>query len=192
LTVAAVVLAAGASTRLGQPKQSVRLTLESDPETLLERTIRVAHQAGLAPVFAVIAPGYSLPTGTVAQLVSNKDAAEGMASSIRAGVAAAIAADATAVIILACDQPFVTTQHLQALAASRDEITASAYAGRKGVPAFFPAKAFGVLMQLRGDTGARELLRDAPAIVLNKGELDIDTSEDLKRARELYAVDPSV
>lgn len=187
-----MVLAAGASTRLGEPKQNVRLSLETGAETLLEGTARVAREAGLAPVFAVVAPGYSLPPGTGAQLVINEEPSEGMASSIRVGVAAATAADAEAVVILACDQPFVTAEHLKALAESRDEIAASAYAGRKGVPAYFPARVFEDLLLLRGDAGARGLLREAREIPLKRGELDIDTAEDLKRARELYADEPPV
>jgi len=210
LTVAAVVLAAGASTRLGEPKQNVRLNPRPDPrpdpgpdpgpdprtgpqtdsETLLERAVRVAREAGFTPLFAVLAPGYSPPRSLAARLVVNEDAAEGMASSIRAGIAAAIAAGASGVVILACDQPFVTAQHLCALAELPDAVAASAYAGRKGVPAYFPASAFSQLLELRGDAGARDLLREARAVALKKGELDIDTAEDLKRARELYAFDP--
>jgi CTP:molybdopterin cytidylyltransferase MocA len=186
LKIAAVVLAAGASTRLGERKQDLRL----GTETLLERTVRIARQAGLAPVIAVVAHGRPLPDGTGARLVVNEDAAEGMASSIRAGVAAAIAEDAGGVVVLACDQPFVTVDHLRRLAQGGGKVVASAYAGRKGVPAYFPAKAFQDLLDLRGDTGARDLLREARAIPLKNGELDIDTAEDLKRARELYAVDP--
>ncbi len=183
MKVAAVVLAAGASTRLGEPKQNVRL----GSETLLERSIRIAEQADLHPVFAVVSLAVSTKLITQASILLNQEAAEGMASSIRIGVAAAMAVGAEAVIILACDQPFVTAEHLRQLAQSGDEIVASAYAGRKGVPAYFPAKAFESLLELRGDSGAREMLRETRAIALKKGELDIDTAEDLKRARELYA-----
>lgn len=186
MKVAAVVLAAGASKRLGEPKQNLRI----GAETLLERMLRIAHEAGLAPVFAVVAPATSVPQGVDFRLVINQEASEGMASSIRAGVAAAIATDANAVIILACDQPSVTVEHLRKLAENRGEVAASSYAGRKGVPAFFPARAFKDLLGLRGDMGARDLVREARAISLKDGEIDIDTVEDLNRARKLYAVDP--
>jgi molybdenum cofactor cytidylyltransferase len=190
LSVAAVVLAAGASTRLGQPKQSVRLGAERDSETLLERTVRIAHSADLEPVFVVLSSNHSIMLDTRARILVNQAAAEGMASSIRTGVAAAVPAELEGIIILACDQPAVTEEHLRALAGSGDETVASAYAGRKGVPAYFPRSAFPGLMELHGDIGAREMLRDARAIPLNNGDLDIDTAEDLKRARQLYASVP--
>jgi CTP:molybdopterin cytidylyltransferase MocA len=122
----------------------------------------------------------------------NAEAAEGMASSIRSGIAAAASAGVDGVIILACDQPAVTVEHLRALGGNGGEIVASRYAGRNGVPAYFPRSAFPNLMKLSGDVGARQMLRHARAIELKQGELDIDTPEDLKRARELYANDPPV
>ena len=186
MSVAAVVLAAGASTRLGQPKQNVRLGGES----LLERTVRIAHLAALEPIFVVVGAGQTHSLNPHAIILVNESAAEGMASSVRTGIAAAIAAQVDGAVILACDQPAVTEAHLRELADSRDEVVASAYAGRKGVPAYFPRSAFTELMELRGDSGARDLLREARAILLSNGELDIDTAEDLKRAREVYAADP--
>ena len=185
LKIAALVLAAGASTRLGEPKQSVRLGGQTG-ETLLERAVRVAKQAGLEPVWVVVASGHSVTAGDGTVLLLNSEAAEGLASSIRTGIAAAISAELDGVVILACDQPAVTAEHLRALDGSRDETVASAYAGRKGVPAYFPRREFKALMELRGDIGAREILREARAIPLEKGEIDIDTAEDLKRARELF------
>jgi CTP:molybdopterin cytidylyltransferase MocA len=86
---------------------------------------------------------------------------------------------------MTCDQPAVTPDHLRALAIS-GETTASAYAGRRGVPAYFPASAFAALAQLTGDAGARDLLRDARTIPLPLGELDIDTPEALAEAQRLF------
>lgn len=107
-----------------------------------------------------------------------------MASSIRIGVSAALGADG--VILMTCDQPAVTAEHLCELTAM-GEATASAYAGQRGVPAYFPSAALAKLMQLEGDAGARELLRGALAIELLAGELDVDTAQDLARARELFS-----
>jgi molybdenum cofactor cytidylyltransferase len=76
-------------------------------------------------------------------------------------------------------------KHLGLLMA-RAEVKASRYAGRNGVPAFFPARYFEKLTELTGDTGARELLAEARYEELENGELDVDTVEDLKRARALF------
>jgi CTP:molybdopterin cytidylyltransferase MocA len=79
----------------------------------------------------------------------------------------------------------VTVAHLQALMAS-GELAASSYTTRQGVPAYFPASAFEDLMKLEGDAGARGLLQSARCVELPCGELDIDTIEDLERAREFF------
>jgi CTP:molybdopterin cytidylyltransferase MocA len=185
MKVAGVVLAAGASTRLGQPKQHLRL----GSETLLERTVRTASDAGLDPVFVVLSPEGQGVFDAPARIITNQEASEGMASSIRAGVAAAMEAGADGVLILACDQPAVTAGHLVELMESGrypgGEV-ASAYAERKGVPAYFPASSFEALLSLRGDTGARDLLKTARTVVLKDGDLDIDTVDDWERARRVY------
>jgi molybdenum cofactor cytidylyltransferase len=186
---AAVVLAAGASTRLGEPKQLVML----GEETLLERAVRTAREAGCAPVVVVLGGSDSVnrirercDLGD-AVVILNEAWAEGMASSIRAGlVAVRVGVDgADGVVLLTCDQPAVTAEHLRALS-SAGVVTASAYAGRRGVPAYFPAAAFSELMKLRGDAGARELLRGAAAVELPNGELDVDTANDVDAMRQLF------
>ena len=86
---------------------------------------------------------------------------------------------------MTCDMPAVTAAHLRALMAS-DDVTASCYAGRRAVPAYFPIAVFPSLMQLRGDAGARDLLRSARCEELVGGELDIDTVGDFERAVKLF------
>lgn len=179
------MLAAGASKRLGTAKQ--RLVLGG--EMLLERAVRVAEGA-VEPVFVVISDGeeteFWVKTLVKCTVVVNRDAAEGMASSIRAGVGSAMAVGADGVVILACDQPAVTAFHLRRLVERGDGVVASGYAGRRGVPAYFPARVFPELMGLRGDVGAREMLQGAEVVELSGGELDVDTVEDLERARKLF------
>ncbi len=190
---AAVILAAGSSSRLGQPKQHVRLGEDPEAETLLERTVRVAVEARLRPIYVVAKrpDGLERAMATlgdqVVVWVENNQAAEGMAASIRLGVAA-IEKDAAGVVILACDQPAVTAEHLTRLVegGDGDQAVASAYAGRRGVPAYLPRRLFAALMALSGDTGARVLLLQAQAIDLPDGEVDIDTAEDLAAARRLF------
>ncbi len=185
----AIVLAAGASLRLGSPKQLIRLC----GETLFDRAVRLALDAELDPIYGVVsadlpleaAPGPMIP-------IVNHEAVEGMASSIRCGVRALgnAGASLSGAIILACDQPAVTADHLRQLALGGHDVLASAYAGRTGIPAYFPTGMFGELLTLKGDMGARALLKSAKALNLPGGELDIDTIEDLERARRLYECHP--
>jgi CTP:molybdopterin cytidylyltransferase MocA len=183
MRVGAVVLAAGASKRLGEPKQLLVL----GDETLLERAVRVAREADCSPVVVVLGPSAeSIRAGCDlrdAAIVMNEDWAEGMGSSIGAGVGAL--RDLDGCVVMTCDMPAVTTAHLRALMAS-GEVTASSYAGRRGVPAYFPVNVFQSLMELRGDAGAKDLLRSACFVELAGGELDVDTMEDLVRARALF------
>jgi len=183
---AAVVLAAGASTRLGEPKQLVKIGCE----TLLERAVRVAREAGCAPVVVVV--GASFPEilgrcqlGDVIPVINDKWQ-HGMGTSIVRGVRTLglVAKGTDGVVLMTCDQPAVTAEHLRKVMAA-GEVTASAYAGRRGVPAYFPAASFAELMELRGDAGARELLREAPAVELAGGELDVDTVADRAAAERL-------
>lgn len=188
--IPAIVLAAGASTRLGQPKQLV----EYQGETLLARTIRLAQEAGADPVFVVLGANLDaiLPTGLRdgAVPVINKDWEEGISSSIQAGLRAVHGElPATAgVLLLACDQPRLSVAHLKALLRSfaleyEVVIVTSVYNGAVGIPAVFPRGAFRQLFELRGDTGARALLGKPAFPVIRlpfpDGEIDIDTPADL-------------
>ena len=184
MQVGAVVLAAGASTRLGEPKQLVMLGGES----LLERAVRMAREAECSPVVVVLgSSAASIEAGCALEnviVVVNEDWADGMGRSIGVGIGTLQDVDAT--IVMTCDMPAVTAAHLRALMASSDVAAASCYAGRRGVPAYFPIAVFPALMELRGDAGARDLLRSARCEELVGGELDIDTAEDFKRALKLF------
>jgi molybdenum cofactor cytidylyltransferase len=118
-----------------------------------------------------------------ARVLVNEGWEEGMASSIRLGVGDLSAVDGC--VVMTCDQPTVTVEHLSRLMVG-EEVKASRYAGRNGIPAFFPATVFGDLMELRGDKGARELLAGVGFVELTGGELDLDTGGDLVRVRELF------
>ncbi len=188
--VAAIVLAAGVSRRLGQPKQLLML----GGETLLERVIRLANEAGAAPVLAVLGAHCEMIRESVAfdiaSVAMNERWEQGIASSIHTGLSALdFAAPATpGVMILGCDQPKLTTAHLRALIetfAAQKELTivASTYSGVQGIPAVFPRSAFPHLLALSGDKGARALLLHPPcpliALDFAGGEIDIDEPGDL-------------
>ena len=179
----ALILAAGASARLGQPKQLVRF----GGETLLDRAIRIATEAGCAPVVVVLGAFEDMIRAQCelkdVSTVSNADWMEGMGTSLAQGVHEL--ANAAGILVMTCDMPAVTVDHLRNLAGSM-RMMASSYAGRKGVPAYFPNDFTPELAKLKGDVGARELLRLADAIELLGGDLDVDTFEDLARARTLF------
>jgi molybdenum cofactor cytidylyltransferase len=184
VSVAAIVLAAGASRRLGRPKQEIVL----GRETLLQRTIRVAQEAGLFPVIVVTRQGSGDPEINFSpQLVvaPNPDADEGIASSIRCGISEAMHHMIAGAVILTCDQPALRAAHLRALIEDQDRVAGSVYGGSVGVPAYFPIALFTELLHLRGDTGARALLKTAYAIEAEELNLDIDTERDLDIARAL-------
>ncbi|HMH11874.1 MAG TPA: nucleotidyltransferase family protein, partial [Edaphobacter sp.] len=113
MSVAAVVLAAGSSSRLGEPKQLVRL----GGENLLERAVRVACEAGCAPVVVVLGAGAEMIRSQCsmgdARVLVNEGWEEGMASSIRLGMG--ILEDVEGVVLMTCDQPAVTVGHLSRL-----------------------------------------------------------------------------
>jgi molybdenum cofactor cytidylyltransferase len=187
MPVAAIILAAGASRRLGQSKQ----LLVHGGETLLGRAIRLAREAGAAPVLAVLGAHAEMIRASVepdgATVVINESWEQGIASSIHAGLCA-LDAGVLGALILSCDQPRLTAEHLRTLienftAQDESAIVASAYAGTHGVPAVFPRTAFPELLALAGDKGARALLLHPPcpliALPFPGGEADIDKPEDL-------------
>jgi CTP:molybdopterin cytidylyltransferase MocA len=190
MTVAAIVLAAGASRRLGQPKQ----LLMHGGETMIERAIRLANEAGAAPVITVLGAFHELIREAV-QLsnftpVINNAWNQGISTSIQAGLAALLDSDpqTPGALVLACDQPRLSAEHLRAMlevfcAQAEPGIVASTYDGVFGVPAVFPREVFAELRALRGDKGARALLVQPPcplvALPFPGGEIDIDLPADM-------------
>jgi molybdenum cofactor cytidylyltransferase len=183
-----IVLAAGASTRFGSPKQLVRV----DGRPLLHAVVtRAAEVTGNALIVVLgagageLAPLLRHSPGSV---VINRQWREGLASSIRAGVARLPATCAGVLLVLA-DQAAVTSDDLRRLAGTwrrrPQYIAAALYAGTTGVPAVFPRTAFAELAALRGDSGARAVLRRTADRVVRvpmpSAELDLDTPEDLLR-----------
>ena len=180
MTIAAVVLAAGASRRLGRPKQTLML----GGETLVERALRVAMEAGLSPAIVVLRDDSLIERMREmgAQAVVNGQSNEGMASSIRAGVLAAKELGCSGVVLMTCDQVEMRAEHLRALCAVAERVAGSRYAGRNGIPAYFPAASFAELLALEGDVGARGLLMDAASVEDERLAVDIDTEADMRAA----------
>lgn len=187
----AVILAAGASVRLGRPKQ----LLEIDGQPLVARAATAALAAGAHPVVVVLGANAEqirpALNGLKVVVALNPGWSEGMASSVRAGLQALGAADPKidAVLLTVCDQPAFNADVIQrllgGLQTSGRGIAAARYAGRNGVPALFRREHFYALAALKGDQGARALLNGNPDGVLSfdlpELALDLDTPEDLAR-----------
>ncbi len=168
MKVAAAVLAAGSSSRLGRPNRLAR------PESTLVRATARCALAACAPVAVVLgAHADEVATaldGLVLELIANFAWREGIASSIRVAASWAHGVGANALALLVCDQPRLTTTHVRALVSAHrtSRVTvASLYAGRLGIPAVFGHSHFAALLALTGDAGARYLIsRDASAVAL--------------------------
>jgi molybdenum cofactor cytidylyltransferase len=191
-SVHVIVLAAGASTRFGSPKQLVRLNGRPLLHLAVSRAVEVAGQAVTVVLGANAAELAPLLRHTPAAVAINRDWAEGMGSSVRVGVARVPAAADAALLMLA-DQPAVTAEDLRRLVATWRRqpqcIVAAHYAGTVGVPAIFPREDFPALCALRGDAGARVLLKRGGARVvrmaLQSAAIDIDTPEDLLKLQQV-------
>lgn len=183
-----LLLAAGMSHRLGRPKQ----LLDFGGESLLKRTATRALQSKIGPVYVVTgAENDKIDmelSGLKVERIENKEWKEGMASSIRNGLQAAITKNPSTdgVLIMVCDQPEVTAGLLQKLMTLQADngaaIAASAYGGISGTPAVFHSSLFHELMALSGDTGARKIMQrhstDLVQLPFEAGSQDIDTESD--------------
>jgi molybdenum cofactor cytidylyltransferase len=184
--IAAIVLAAGAGTRFEGPDH--KLAAQLDGVSIVDRAVRAAVDAAIGPVYVVTgAFGVELAGDLAAAtvLVPNSAWADGQATSLQAGVAAARAAGATAVVVGLGDQPFVTPAAWRAVAASSTApIGVATYAGRRGNPVRLDAVVWDLLPS-SGDEGARALMRVRPDLVepvpCPGSSADIDTREDLAR-----------
>jgi molybdenum cofactor cytidylyltransferase len=186
-----IVLAAGAATRFGSPKQLARLNGRPLLHLAVARAVEIAGQSVTVVLGANAAELAPLLRHTGASMVINRDWTEGMGSSVRAGVAGIPAAADGALLMLA-DQPAVTADDLRRLVntwrAQPNHIVAAQYAGTAGVPAIFAREDFAALGALRGDAGARALLRRAGErlvrVPLPSAAIDIDTPEDLLKLQK--------
>jgi molybdenum cofactor cytidylyltransferase len=186
-----VILAAGNSSRLGEPKQ----LLCYENKTLIRRIAEAA--ASVANVTLVVVTGYDAGQIT-AELESvtyspahNADWPTGMASSVRSGLSQLLLVNPAveSVILAVSDQPFATTTLFEMLISKANEtnsgIVASAYADTLGTPVLFTKKYFDALLSLTGTEGAKKLLKkfenDVSSVPFPSGAIDIDTKQDYQK-----------
>ena len=189
--IAAVILAAGESSRLGRPKQLIQFRGKS----LVRRIVDAADEAGCSPIAVVIgSDGKKMAPElkrTSAAIVENENWRNGIGTSIRAGMQSLIehGQDLNAVMLLVCDQPLVETELIRQLIACYGEtgktIVASSYSGTLGVPALFDRSHFEELVTLPDDSGAKSIIISRRERVVEfpfpQGNIDIDTLADYER-----------
>jgi molybdenum cofactor cytidylyltransferase len=180
MQTAAVILAAGASTRFGSPKQLARI----GDRTMLESVIDVAREAGLAPILAVVPPGLAVPPDVVP--VPNDAPEEGVSRSLRMGIGA-LPPEVDAAVILLGDQPTLKAASVRMLLDAADgthPVVVARADGRLAPPALLHASAFRLADEVTGDEGLRPILAAHPDLVtaVDVGEHapDVDTPADLE------------
>jgi molybdenum cofactor cytidylyltransferase len=186
-----IILAAGPSARLGKPKQ----LLVHQGKTLIEHICSEALETGLHPVLVVTGAASAEVSKALenmsVEIVFNEQWSTGMASGIAAGMSELLKRDKAieSVIIAVCDQPFVSAALFRQLIKTKAErnkgIVGSAYAGIIGTPVLFEKAYFGKLLALKGNEGAKKIVKtynaDLAGIPFEEGKMDIDTQEDYER-----------
>ena len=188
-----IILAAGSSTRMGQSKQM----LPWEGQTLLSHAVDTALQSGAPEVVVVLGSNQNehraALKNTKATIIVNNRWRSGMGSSLKEGLKAIKKDGGTdSVIVMVCDQPYVTADHLKKLwelfNSSNTQAVASAYAGTYGVPALLSPELYDEVLALSDDQGAKKILQqlkptEVKSIALKDGEKDLDTYEDYLKHR---------
>ena len=190
-TIGLMILAAGASTRMGTPKQ----LLAYRGCSFIRNMAEVAIASVCQHIAVVLGANAEQIKPEISQLpvhiVENQQWADGMSSSIWVGLEALLAVnqDLEAVAIALCDQPFVSSQTLdrivEAYRFTGNPIIASEYAGTLGVPVLFSRSLFSELMALKSNEGAKKLIKkhihEVFSVPFPEGSIDIDTPNDYEQ-----------
>ena len=192
--VAAIVLAAGRSTRMGAQN---KLLADIAGTPMVRRVAEAVLASKARPVLVVTghqaAEVGAAVSGLDVTLVANPDYATGLASSLKAGIRA-VPNGCDGALVLLGDMPRIAPEHLDrlidALAAAPESIVVPVHEGRQGNPVLWPRRYFSELLQLEGDAGARRLIAVHPEQVreVEMGTsaifADVDTPEALRDLRE--------
>lgn len=186
-TIAGIVLAAGGSTRMGQPK----LLLDVHGEPLIRHVVRLAENSKLMPLIVVTGAHsteiQSVLTDFSVEIIYNPDWQKGQSTSVKAGIRA-LPPGADGVVILLGDQPGITKEVIQELIETHASIQPTPaiiipeYQGKRGNPVLFDRCVFQAMSTLSGDAGARQIFTRFPSsvIAVDNPDLfaDIDSPED--------------
>ena len=181
MQVAAVILAAGASTRFGSQKQRARI----GERTMLEAVIAVARDAGLSPVVAVVPPALAVPSDVVPVINGQPDL--GISRSLQLGIRA-LSPDVQGAVILLGDQPTMGVDVVRAVVdAERDgrPVVAARAEGHAGPPVLLLRAAFELTAEATGDAGLAPILAAHPDhatfVDVGRHAPDVDTLADMDR-----------
>jgi CTP:molybdopterin cytidylyltransferase MocA len=188
MTVAGLVLAAGAGRRLGRPKALV----EVDGEPLVRRAVRLLLAGGCAPVHVVVGAGAdALPELPGAVPVVNRRWRDGLGASLRLGLTS-LPGSACAVVVVLVDQPSLdptAVRRVRAAHAAGASVAVASYAGRAGHPVLLDRATWpAVARHATGDRGARDFLRARPDLVTLVPCDDAGSPADLDTAADLTAL----
>lgn len=195
--VAAVILAAGGSTRLGRPKQ----LLDWFGKTFIKQLIDLAHEAQLDPVILVTGAHYDeieLSVNGEAVVIARNDAwRNGQSSSMKRGIDALKEHIVDSFIIFLCDQPHVPLELIKKMIKESHkeelDIVATSVGGKICPPTLFKTNCSAGIMSLQGDQGGRVLFKSYNTQILEWEDerllQDSDTEEDYAKLINLYSVD---
>ena len=188
--IAAIVLAAGLSTRMGRPK----LTLPVAEKTVLERVLDAFRSSKVDEIVVVLGANAAQIRKIVRfgneRIVVNPDYRRGMSGSLKAGLGL-VEKQADAVIIALGDQPFLAPRTIDGIVdeylASGAPLVVPVYQGQRGNPVLFDRSLFAQIMRIEGDRGAKSVVNGNEAglrelRVEDRGTLmDIDTPSDYRK-----------
>ena len=195
MNIAAIVLAAGRSTRMGAAN---KLLAEVDGKPMVRRVVEAALASRARPVLVVTGHGESEVRAALAGLdvafAANPHYTTGLSSSLKAGISAA-SGTADGALILLGDMPRIESGQIDRLIeafveAEGDAIVVPTHQGRRGNPVLWPSAHFAEMLQLEGDAGAKRLMavhaRDVREVDLDTDAIfiDVDTPEALARLRD--------
>ncbi len=182
-----LILAAGASSRLGRPKQLV----EVNKINLLDRVIEEAMDSNYDECLVVLGAHSMKILNHVRKVdhVINEKWADGMGSSLAFGIQTIMRRNAQGVLVAVCDQPFISSELFNRILdesqLSGKGIVTSDYGPSIGPPTYFDQKYFLELIRCHGDRGAKKIIEkyhnDVAYVAFPKGLIDIDTEDDIKK-----------
>ena len=188
MKIGIILLAAGSSSRMGQSKQ----LLEIAGEQLLLKSTKVAMSAAAQKVIVVLGANELAHRKIIehlpVQITSNEKWQKGMGSSLKKGLSELLSTTPKleAALVMVCDQPLLTTQHLNQIIKkfelTKSKVVASFYSGTAGVPALFEKSLFEKLMNVEDKEGAKKIIQLHKELVetvdFQQGSIDLDTPED--------------